>query len=48
VVAASEGSPFAVYRRRGRRFYGIQFHPEVAHTPRGALILRNFTHRSPA
>jgi len=45
VVAASEGSPFAVIADEGRRFYGIQFHPEVAHTPRGALMLRNFTHR---
>jgi len=45
VVAASEGSPFAVIADEGRRFYGIQFHPEVAHTPRGALILRNFTHK---
>jgi GMP synthase (glutamine-hydrolysing) len=45
VVASSEGSPFAVIADEGRRFYGVQFHPEVAHTPRGALILRNFTHR---
>ena len=45
VVASSEGSPFAVIADEARRFYGIQFHPEVAHTPRGALILRNFTHR---
>ncbi len=44
-VAASEGSPFAVIADEGRRLYGVQFHPEVAHTPRGALILRNFTHR---
>jgi GMP synthase (glutamine-hydrolysing) len=44
-VAVSEGSPYAVIADEGRRFYGIQFHPEVAHTPRGALILRNFTHR---
>ncbi len=44
-VATSEGSPYAVIADEGRRFYGIQFHPEVAHTPRGALILRNFTHR---
>ena len=45
VVATSEGSPFAVIADEGRRIYGIQFHPEVAHTRRGALILRNFTHR---
>src|SRR6201995_168434 len=45
VVAASEGSPYAVIAHEARRFYAIQFHPEVAHTPRGALMLRNFTHR---
>ena len=45
IVATSEGSPYAVIADEARRFYGIQFHPEVAHTPRGALILRNFTHR---
>ena len=44
VVAASEGSPYAVIANEARRFYGIQFHPEVAHTPRGARMLRNFTH----
>ena len=45
VVATSDGSPFAAIADEGRRMYGVQFHPEVAHTPRGALILRNFTHR---
>jgi GMP synthase (glutamine-hydrolysing) len=44
VVATSAGSPFAVIADEGRRLYGVQFHPEVAHTPRGALMLRNFTH----
>ncbi len=44
-VAVSEGSPYAVIANEARRIYGVQFHPEVAHTPRGALILRNFTHR---
>ena len=45
VAATSEGSPFAVIADEGRRMYGVQFHPEVAHTPRGALMLRNFTHK---
>jgi GMP synthase (glutamine-hydrolysing) len=45
VVATSDGSPFAAIADEARRLYGVQFHPEVAHTPRGALILRNFTHR---
>jgi GMP synthase (glutamine-hydrolysing) len=45
VAATSDGSPFAVIADEGRRLYGVQFHPEVAHTPRGALMLRNFTHQ---
>ncbi len=45
VVATSEGSPYAVIADEARRIYGVQFHPEVMHTPRGARILRNFTHR---
>ena len=45
VVATSQGAPFAAIADEGRRFYGVQFHPEVHHTPRGALIVRNFTRR---
>jgi GMP synthase (glutamine-hydrolysing) len=44
-LAVSEGSPYAVIADEGRRLYGVQFHPEVIHTPRGALILRNFTRK---
>src|SRR5512146_3150753 len=44
VIATSEGSPFAAIADEKRRFYGVQFHPEVVHTPRGAMIYRNFTH----
>jgi GMP synthase (glutamine-hydrolysing) len=44
IVATSEGAPFAVVADDTRHFYGIQFHPEVVHTPHGAQLLRNFTH----
>ncbi|MGC8475655.1 MAG: glutamine-hydrolyzing GMP synthase [Acetobacteraceae bacterium] len=43
-VAASEGAPFAAIADDARRFYGLQFHPEVVHTPHGALLLANFLH----
>ena len=42
VVATSESSPYAVIADEKRRFYGVQFHPEVVHTPRGSTILANF------
>jgi len=44
-VASSEGAPFAAIADDTRRFYGVVFHPEVVHTPRGGELLRNFTHR---
>ena len=42
VVANSEGAPFAAIADDQRRFYGLQFHPEVIHTPHGADLLRAF------
>ncbi len=42
VVAISASAPFAAIADETRRYYGVQFHPEVAHTPRGAALLRNF------
>ncbi|HXC54498.1 MAG TPA: glutamine-hydrolyzing GMP synthase [Rhizomicrobium sp.] len=42
VVATSDHSPYAVIADERRRLYGIQFHPEVAHTPRGAQMIANF------
>ncbi|MFQ5775809.1 MAG: glutamine-hydrolyzing GMP synthase [Kiloniellaceae bacterium] len=45
VVGISEGAPFAMVADDARRIYGMQFHPEVAHTPDGAKLLANFTHR---
>jgi len=41
-VARSEGAPFAATADDARRFYGVQFHPEVAHTPDGARLIANF------
>ena len=43
-VGVSEGAPFAAIADDVRHFYGVQFHVEVAHTPHGAQLLRNFTH----
>ncbi len=43
-VAASDGAPIAAIADDERRFYGVVFHPEVAHTPQGGKLLRNFTH----
>jgi len=42
VVAQTDNSPIAAMAHPGRRLYGLQFHPEVVHTPHGAEILRNF------
>jgi GMP synthase (glutamine-hydrolysing) len=44
-IAASEGAPFAAIADEARRFWGVQFHPEVVHTPHGAALLQNFARR---
>ncbi|GHC70642.1 glutamine-hydrolyzing GMP synthase [Limoniibacter endophyticus] len=44
VIATSEGAPYAAIADEGRRFYAVQFHPEVVHTPDGAKLLSNFVH----
>src|SRR5690606_3300014 len=44
VVGTSTGAPFAAIADDKRRFYGVQFHPEVVHTPDGARLLANFVH----
>ena len=40
--AKAPHAPFAIIADEARRFYGVMFHPEVVHTPRGAALLRNF------
>ena len=41
-IAHSGNAPYAAFRTRDGRMRGIQFHPEVVHTPCGAQVLRNF------
>ncbi len=41
-LGRTENSPFAVMGDVQRRYYGVQFHPEVRHTPRGGELLRRF------
>ncbi len=43
-VGTTENSPYAVVEDATRKFYGLQFHPEVVHTPRGSEIIKNFVH----
>ena len=42
VTASSPNTPIAAFEDRERHLYGVQFHPEVVHTPHGQEILKNF------
>jgi len=42
VTASTPGAPVAAFEDRGRGLAGVQFHPEVAHTEDGAVVLRHF------
>jgi GMP synthase (glutamine-hydrolysing) len=44
VVAVSAGAPVAAFEDRARRLAGVQYHPEVMHTPHGQQILSRFLH----
>ena len=43
-VAVTENSEYAAIENRAKKFFGLQFHPEVVHTPRGKEIIANFVH----
>ncbi len=43
-VAATENSEYAAIENRAKKYFGLQFHPEVVHTPRGREIYSNFVH----
>lgn len=45
VLARSANTPVAAMGDHDRRIYGVQFHPEVVHTPLGTEILRNFLYK---
>jgi GMP synthase (glutamine-hydrolysing) len=42
VTAESNGNPISAFQHTKRPIYGVQFHPEVAHTPRGREVIANF------
>ena len=44
-VGPTENSAYALVADESRRFYGMQFHPEVVHTPRGMEIIKNFLYK---
>ena len=46
VVGVSKGAPFAAIADEKRKLYAVQFHPEVAHTPRGSALIGNFVRRN--
>jgi len=41
-LAETKTCPFAAVRHKKKKFFGVQFHPEVTHTPKGPVILKNF------
>jgi len=42
VIASSKNSKFSIVENHKKRFYGVQFHPEVTHTDKGKILLKNF------
>jgi GMP synthase (glutamine-hydrolysing) len=44
ILAKTNSCPYAAVRNKNKKFYGLQFHPEVSHTPKGDIIMRNFLH----
>jgi GMP synthase (glutamine-hydrolysing) len=43
-IASTPSAPYAAVEHRAKKFYAVQFHPEVVHTPRGKELLRNFAY----
>ncbi len=45
IIAGTENAPVAAIQDRSRKLYGVQFHPEVNHTPRGEILIDSFVRR---
>ena len=45
IIGTSENAPYAAIANEAKKIYAVQFHPEVVHTPDGAKLLQNFTHK---
>jgi GMP synthase (glutamine-hydrolysing) len=45
VIGQTANSPYAIIRHQQKQIYGLQFHPEVAHTEQGIKIIRNFIYK---
>lgn len=41
-LAKTNTCPYAAVRNKNKKFYGLQFHPEVSHTPKGDIMMKNF------
>ena len=41
-LAQTQNCPFAAVKHKTKKFFGVQFHPEVSHTPKGSVVLENF------
>ncbi|MEN6336338.1 MAG: glutamine-hydrolyzing GMP synthase [Phycisphaerales bacterium] len=41
-LASTKTCPYAAVRHKHKKFFGVQFHPEVSHTPKGEVVLKNF------
>lgn len=44
-IAHTDNSPISAIKNAEKKIFGIQFHPEVAHTPKGKAVLRNFLYK---
>ena len=44
IIASNDAAPIAAMANETQKFYGLQFHPEVTHTPQGKKIIEHFVH----